>query len=145
MPKKDRGTGDDVARAREAFAAAVNARLEELGVPPDKRAGWLMRAVGVRWQTGQEWLRGRSFPQGVNLAKTAQALGVEQSALVPEMTEPPDVGPIGWVAFYTTPEGRKISSEERWALRFFPWASEPTADDFRLLLAVYRANAARGK
>jgi hypothetical protein len=137
------GSGD-VERTRKLFAERLNARLQELGVPEERRAGWLREKMGVRWQTAQFWLEGQSFPMGHNLTLLAEAIGMDPRELLGPMTD--DVEPRWptWAAFKATPEGQSMSDEERWALRLFAWPKPPTIGDYRSLLALVRANAERG-
>lgn len=134
----------DVERVRRVFAERLRRRIiTEIGIPEDKAAGWLSEKMGVRWQTAQYWLDGKSFPLGQNLTLLGQAVGMTPLELVGPMTDDLEPRWPSWAAFLDTPEGRSITVEERWTLRLFGWPKAPSVGDYRNLLALVRSNAER--
>lgn len=129
----------DVVRLRREFGERLRKRLDEMGVPAKEQATWLSEQLGVRWQTAQYWVRGRTYPHGHHLSRLEALLGVE---LLPGIV---DAGPRppGWEAFLETPEAGSMTETERRTLRFFGWPQPATADDYRMLLALLRVNASR--
>jgi hypothetical protein len=136
-------TEDDVLDVRAHFAAALNRRLDELGVPERERTTWIKDRVGGRWQTAQFWLKGKTFPLGHSLTKLARALAIEPYVLVPPQSDQNIPPPPAWAAFRKTPEGQSMTDEERWLLRLFAWPKPPVVADYRALLVVVRNNSER--